>query len=363
MSNAETLIVVGGASGPAFEEFLATSSRPDFPGRVETVVGTRPEKWGKYLGETALQRPVPEIYAGLQIVGIEQAMRETEARLAVSFLRNEAAALHEDLFADLGVLISNSAHNRMRQDAALANENTNPAQIDQLFARVASLGGGPERDRTGRIITIGNCTSVIASLGMVPIHQRWGIVSAEIKTLQGYSGAGEAEVPEDRLGKPPVAIKGDEKEKIEAEPNRLLSDTLEGNEGIIIEATPERGLWWRGHHEKITLRLASPATAKEVEEAWQDWRAPEALKGVKYGPSSPKYKPIKVKKEPLVYWDGKLPELTTKVNPMRVKVYLCSVEDDGHTITFEVLGDNLALGSSGSAAMHIAYLQEMGYLK
>jgi aspartate-semialdehyde dehydrogenase len=352
MSNGVSKIVVASASGPATREFLATARESGFPGEIEAIAGAREESVGKLVGETALGGFSE--FDNLLVISLDDAVNNGDAPVVVSFLQDEAAKKYEPKLAKDRLMITNSGVHRMESYTALSSPYTNPGQIDERFTSGVE---GPY------MIAVGNCTSVIASVPLAPIHERWGIISAEIETLQDWSGAGELEIPKGKAGLV-IPIDGDEQDKIQTEPRRLLSPSMQALATIgRIKATPKRGPWWgEGHHELITIKLAKPTTAKEVEEAWRDWRAPDVLKGIKYGANSPKRKPIEVANKDLVYWDGTVPSLSTKTRPMRVKAHIREIQDEGHTIVFEALGDNLALGAAGSAAMILSYAREMGYL-
>lgn len=356
MSAEKTGLIIAGVSGPGVQEFLRTVTQYGFPGEVAAFASANPDSVGKLVGETALRGLSP--HDEQRVISIDQAY-EVEAPAAVSFLPDAADSIYADSLAAGRLYITGAYANNMRNDVALANPYTNHGQITELFT------GGEQSG--GRIIAIGGDTSIGAAVAMAPLHRNWGIVSAKVETLQGWRDArstesdGDEKVTSGRQNGV-VAIKKTGRVELEHEPQRLLSRSMSEPASIRIAASLKHGPWRKGYHQVITAELAAPATPKEIEEAWKDWRAPKALKGVHYGATSPVRRPLKTSRLPLIHWKGTDPRLAKRIQPMRVRSHLRAVEDEGRMVTFEIVGDDMSLGYAGSLAMTLAYVRAKGYL-
>lgn len=345
MNARETIgVIQAGATGPVAEKFREIIARPEIPLHLEAVAASRKELAGKKLGEISLcardQQDAP-------VITLDKAVN-TDAPVVFSSLRNETATEYEDRLASGRLLATNAGANRMRPDVALLNTYINAHQLDELY----------EIERPGHIIANGNCTSIILSVAMAPIHKAIGIKELRVQTMQGWSGKGLSQVPSEHENEI-IFIEGDEQEKIETEPNKFLG-SLAQHENIQIIACPKRGPWVVGHHEKIAMRLKRESSAEEIEEAWHSLEIPESLMAAS-GDFLPD-RPIKVCREPLLqYKNGGAPE-PALAHPMQVSARVVEMEDPTE-ITVEIAGDNLVLGAAGASVMNILHTREKGYIR
>lgn len=344
-------IVQFGASGPVAEIFRETVAPSNSLFRLEAIVPASGKdlvdlNWGdtEFCNQPSL--------ADVPVISISDGIHNTNAPVVFSSVREDAATLYEDEFAQGRLLATNASPNRMRLDVALMNAYFNPEQLDELY--------GLNTD--GKIIANGNCMSIIVSLAMSPIEKQLGIITADIESLQGWSGAGKNSVPS---GKESVieTIPGDEAEKLRTEPNKFLG-SIASSAGIVMTAKPRRAPWIRGHQSKIIMRLAKSTTVGEVEALLDDVREPDELRGVRYGPNSPRRKPITVVRNSLtVPSSSKFTKLRRDVKPMKIRARVISVSGDNNDIlTIEVAGDNLILGAAGSSVMNLAYAAQRGLI-
>jgi aspartate-semialdehyde dehydrogenase len=77
----------------------------------------------------------------------------------------------------------------------------------------------------GAIIANGNCSSIVITLALAPLQQRFGIRKLFVTTMQALSGAGYPGVPSlDIVGNVVPYIGGEEEEKIETETLKMLGE-------------------------------------------------------------------------------------------------------------------------------------------
>jgi aspartate-semialdehyde dehydrogenase len=365
MSSSELIFDQAGATGLVAEKFRYVLARLDW--QLGDVATAQKENVGKRLGD---QDPsCPPQWADKILISNANLLAYGSNPAIFSSLRTEEASEFEALFARDRLVTTNSAANRMKEDVALASAFINNSHIDELFQQQKS---------GGRIIANGNCMSVIECVPLLPIHRALGIVSMQVETAQGWSGTGAREVPEgvDTISE----IKGDERTKLETEPNRFLGKSLKKPADIAIYAKPRRAPWLTGHHVEIVATLAQETSAAEVQELWRSFRAPQELEAVKsqlkalsmaepdrsarhhwphtYDP----IKPIKQSHGGLVRW-GIQPIKLRQIFPMRVKAHLMEVsEADPHVIVIEAAGHNLMLGAVGGNLLNALYARAKGYI-
>lgn len=347
----KTPILQLGATGLVPETLQAILAKHGHGLELEAVAAARPDHVGKKLGEITTCRSVVQ---DVPIISLETALHETDSLVVISALRDEEAAEYERQIAKGGrVLATNAGHNRMANDVALFHPYVGGVQLEELF--------GHKRPE-GYIMANGNCGGIMLSVALAPLQHEIGIDALKVETLQGYSGAGLNEVPEGKE-REVVPIEGNEQDKLETEPNKFFG-TMQEHADMHIAALPQRGPWVRGHHLQVQAKLARAVTRDQVESLWRDFKAPEELKGIKYGKGSPKSRPIKVSYHELLEYRGQDPRrIRGKLEPMQIKAYLEEVSEDGQHITFEVVGDNLLLGAASSAVMNVVYALRKGYFQ
>jgi aspartate-semialdehyde dehydrogenase len=365
MSNPELIFDQSGATGLVAEKYrhilaslewglgdVATAQEDNVGRRLKDVDASCPPQWADKL-----------------LISNAGLLSNGSNGIILSSLRTEEAAMHEKEYARDRLVITNSGANRMEEDTALASALINSSHIDELFE---------EQRLGGRILAGGNCTSVIMGVALAPIHRALGIVSMQVETVQGWSGTGARKVPEgvDII----TEIKGDERSKIETEPNKFLGKSMKEPADIKVSAKPRRAPWERGHHIEIVARLANKTSAAEVQDLWSAYRAPRELDAVKsqlkaislaepdrsrrhkWPHKSDPIKPIKRSHGELVRWDTH-PIKLNHIFPMRVKARLIEIsEADPHVIVIEVAGDNLMLGAAGGNVLNAVYAHAKGYI-
>jgi aspartate-semialdehyde dehydrogenase len=172
----------------------------------------------------------------------------------------------------------------MDPDVPLVIAEVNPSHLDVLHAQRRNRGW------SGGIVANGNCSAIVTSLPLAPIHQRFGIKKLIVATMQAISGAGYPGVPSlDILGNV-IPYIGDEEPKIEAEVCKFLGanagDSITSAD-ILVSAHANRVPVEHGHTVCMSIALEQRADARDVERAIADWRGADAARGLPTSPDRP----------------------------------------------------------------------------
>src|SRR3954465_4726325 len=126
---------------------------------------------------------MPESVAGMVVQPCDPA--RISADIVFSALDSGAAGDAEPAFARAGKMVLTNAKNyRMDPDVPLVIAEVNPSHLDVLEAQRKNRGW------SGAIVPNGNCSAIVTSLPLAPIHQRFGITKLVVMTMQAVSGAG-----------------------------------------------------------------------------------------------------------------------------------------------------------------------------
>lgn len=144
--------------------------------------------------------------------------------IAVSALDTAAARELEEPFARAGwYVVSNASVHRMHPRVPLVLPEVNPDHLGLL----------DEQPWRGAIVTNGNCTAMPVTLALAPLIEAVGVEAVCVASYQAVSGAGyPGESAWDMIGNV-RPHPGNEEEKLEEEPRRILG-SLRG--GVIVPA-------------------------------------------------------------------------------------------------------------------------------
>ena len=205
-----------------------------------------------------------------------------DAEIVFSALDSAAAGDAEPAFAHAGrTVLTNAKNYRMEPDVPLIIAEVNPDHLDVLDAQRKARGW------SGAIVANGNCSAIVSTLPVAPIHQQFGIDRMIVTTMQAVSGAGYPGVPSlDILGNV-IPYIADEEPKIEAEVRKFLG-TRDGasiqSAGFPVSAHANRVPVEHGHTVCISLGLEDHGSVADVERAIAEWRGDERAYGL---PSAP----------------------------------------------------------------------------
>ena len=262
------------------------------------------------------------------------------------------AADLEPRFAEAGcAVVSNSSALRMKSDVPLVVPEVNPGHLKLLECQ------GWRRQSGGFAVTNPNCSAIGLVLALAPLHQRFGLETVMVVTMQAVSGAGYPGVASlDILGNV-IPFIAKEEEKMEEETRKLLG-VLDGS-GIKMasfgmSAHCNRVAVEDGHTESVSVKFKTKVRAEEVIAAWNEFRSlPQELKL----PTAPE-KPVvyvSANDRPQPRFDADLGAgMTATVGRLRP----CGVLD----WKFTVLSHNTIRGAAGAALLNAELLKAQGYL-
>ena len=174
--------------------------------------------------ERSLGRPYAEAASWKQSTSIPEsvASREVKAcqpgldcRIVFSGLDSSVAGIVEADFARHGYWVFSNAKNyRMAPDVPLVIAELNPDHFNLIPAQRKN------RAWPGAIVTNANCSAIVLTLSLGPLHSAFTLEKVHVVTFQAISGAGYPGVSSmDILGNVIPFIPGEE-DKIEEEPRK-----------------------------------------------------------------------------------------------------------------------------------------------
>jgi aspartate-semialdehyde dehydrogenase len=269
--------------------------------------------------------------------------KKTDAKIAFSGLDSSVAGEIEEEFAKAGlVVISNSKNHRLDQDVPLLIPEVNPEHLELITKQKNRWNS------QGFIVTNPNCTTVGLTMVLKPLHDAFKIKNVIVTTMQALSGAGYPGVPSLDIIDNVIPFIGDEEEKVETEPLKILGADF------AISASCNRVAVRDGHTETVTIEFETKPTVAQVTEVLKNFQAlPQQLNL----PSAPR-PPIVVRTES----DRPQPNLDRMTgNGMSVvvgRIRPAKVFD----ISLTLLVHNTIRGAAGAAILNAELLKEKGLL-
>ena len=293
---------------------------------------------------------VPADIAGKTVLPCDPAA--ITASVVFSALDSAAAGDAEPAFARAGkTVLTNAKNYRMDPDVPLVIAEVNPTHLDVLAAQRRKRGW------TGAIVANGNCSAIVTTLPLAPIHETFGIQKVMVMTMQAISGAGYPGVPSlDILGNV-IPFISDEEPKIEAEVRKFLGST-DGQQvtsaDFLVSAQANRVPVEHGHTVCMSVELERRASAREVEEAIAAWRGADTARDL---PSSPE-RPIVVSNAPdlpqprrQVDMGGGMTVVVGRVRP-----------DPIFDVKLVAMGHNVIRGAAGASVLNAELMVHCGLL-
>lgn len=226
--------------------------------------------------------------AALRDVRVKQAHDDLDVDLVFSAIPAGKAGPVETMLAERGVHVFSNARDH-RWDADV------PLLLPEVNAEHLSL---VDRQKTpGKIVTNGNCSTIVTVMSLKPLHDAFGLRRAIVSTYQAVSGAGYPGVPSLQIMGNLVPHIGGEEEKIERESKRFLGKLTPSGVSLAdfrLSATAVRVPVIEGHTCAVHAEFDRAPTPEEAAAALRDFRgAPQRLKL----PSAPE-RPVHVRDEP-----------------------------------------------------------------
>jgi len=292
-----------------------------------------------------LSTRIPDAVTRLKVKGPGDPLRSP---ILFSALDASVAGELEERYARAGHLVSSNARNhRMDPLVPLVIPEINRDHLALLDRQAYTNGGG--------LVTNPNCSVIVIALALAPLHSAFGVEATIATTFQAASGAGYPGVPSlDILGNVVPFIPGGEEQKIEVEALKILGRL--GSKGIepasiAVSAQCHRVPAVDGHLVAISVRLGRRASARQILEAWREFR-PLARLDLPSAPADP----IEARTED----DRPQPRLDAdRAGGMGVTVgrlRKCSMLD----WKFEALGHNTIRGAAGAAILNAEILARAG---
>ncbi|MFH2111788.1 MAG: aspartate-semialdehyde dehydrogenase [Candidatus Bathyarchaeota archaeon] len=277
--------------------------------------------------------------------------------IAFSALPSEVARVVEARFAEHIPVVSTASAYRYEPDVPILLPEVNPEHLHLVEAQRENRGWD------GYVVPGPNCTTVGLVMTLKPIHDRFGVESVSMVSLQALSGAGEKGLRFDSPYRRSVEmnvlplIEGEE-EKVAHETNKILGALNEGGvepASINVHATCTRVYVETVHTEAVHLGASRHVTVKEVREALEDFRSEPQTLRLPMAPEQPihvvddEYGP-----QPRVH--GSYPDMVTLVGRLRENRLF------RNGLSYVLTSDNLERGAGGGAMLTAELLLRKGYV-
>ena len=350
-SPARRPVAVLGATGTVGQTFVRLLENHPWFELAEVAASERSA--GRIYGESVrwvTSGQVPRSVADKKIIMCDPASVSSD--IVFSALDSSVAGEAELAFAKAGkFVLTNAKNHRMAPDVPLVIAEVNPDHLRILESQRRN------RNWRGGIVTNGNCSAIVATLALAPIHERFGITDVFVSTMQAVSGAGYPGVASlDILGNV-IPFINDEEDKLESELRKFLG-TAEGDEIVsapmTVSAHCNRVAVDTGHTICISVRLRERASADDVSAAISEWQGADVARGL---PSSPP-RPVELLDAP----DRPQPRRdVTRGNGMTVSVGRVR-PDTLFDVKLVAMGDNVVRGAAGASVLNAELMVNCGLL-
>lgn len=341
-------VAILGATGAVGQRFVQLlDGHPWFT--VTALTGSE-RTAGRTYGEACawmLPAPMP---AWARDMTIRPTAAGSDAVICFSGLPTDQAREYEPRLAQDGhVVVSNASAHRMWPDVPLLIPEVNADHT----GLIATQRGG--RGWSGAIVTNPNCTATGLTIALRPILDRFGITRVSVFSMQALSGAGYPGVASLDVLDNVLPYIGNEEEKVETEPQKMLGRCHDGAvepAAFRTTAHTNRVPVSDGHTVCASVELGRRATPDEVARILADFQPPAIVRGL---PSAPEVA-IEVRTEP----DRPQPRrdrdagkgMTTVVGRIRT--------DPLFDVKFVVLSHNTIRGAAGGALLNGELLVAQG---
>jgi len=297
-----------------------------------------------------LKTPIPD---HVRKIPLSPAGPDGSPRVIFAALDAGIARDLEPKFAQAGrAVVSNSSAFRMQQDVPLVIPEVNPDHLALLEQQCWRKKSG------GYIVTNPNCSAIGLVVALAPLHEKFGVESLFVTTMQAVSGAGYPGVASlDILGNV-IPYIAKEEEKMEEETKKLLGEL---NSHAVEDATftmtahCNRVAVEDGHTESVSVKLKKKASADDMVAAFAEFRSKPHALGCPLAPERPLvYDAAPDRPQPRFDLD-RGNGMTVSVGRLRP----CGVLD----YKFTVLSHNTIRGAAGAALLNAELLKVQGYLK
>ncbi len=339
-----------GATGNVGQRFVQLLDRHPWFRPTELVASERSA--GRPYREAADWRVDAEMPDSVRDLTVRSYDDNLDSPVVFSALPGEVAgAIEQRMARDGHAVLTNTSTHRMEPDVPLMIAEVNPDHAAAIAHQQA------RRDWSGFIVANANCSAIHLTLALKPVHAAFGLEAVMVTTLQAVSGAGYPGVPSMDMIDNVVPFIGNEEEKLETEPRKMLGQYRDGqfiDADFTLSTTCTRVAVRDGHTESVNMRLRIAATPDDVIDAMERFQAAPQLLGL---PSAPR-RPIVVRREqnrPQPVLDR---EVEGGMASVVGRVRVCPLMG----IKFVVLGHNTLRGAAGASILNAELLNAQGML-
>ncbi len=247
-----------GTVGQRFAQLL--DGHPQFE---ITALAASDRSAGKRYAEACSWKLPGQIPASVREIVVSPIEPPLDCDLIFSSLPSNVARETEEAFARAGYpVISNSSSYRMDEDVPLLIPEINSDHLGLIEKQRQNRGW-----TKGFIVTNPNCAVVSFAPPLAALHQKFGVESVIVTTLQAISGAGYPGVASMDITDSVYPYIAGEEPKVETEAQKILGQLTDG---VIVKADfPVSAQCFRvnvvdGHMVSVRVNLKETATLEDV---------------------------------------------------------------------------------------------------
>ncbi len=344
--NPKIPVAILGATGSVGQKFIELLK--DHPWFEIVALCASERSAGKPYAQAANWFQSTELPESIGKMVVQTCDASVSGQIVFSGLDSAVAGPIEQAMAKAGkIVVSNSRNHRMHDYVPLLVPEINADHLQMVVSQAYGDGGA--------IVTNPNCSTIGLVLALKPLVDAFGVSEVSVVTMQALSGAGYPGVSSLDIIDNAVPFIGGEEDKIETEPLKIFGDLINGRvEPAVmnISATCNRIAVIDGHMECVSVRLGRAATAEEIIEAWEDYRAEPQDMGL---PTAPE-QPIHYHREDHYPQPRKHRMLDKGMAVSIGRLRPCSILD----WKFTLLSHNTIRGAAGGALLNAELMVEMG---
>lgn len=284
MANKKVNVGILGATGAVGQRFVQLLA--NHPWFTVTDLCASEKSAGKLYKDAVnwkVSEKIPNELADIKIESCDP--KNLKAKVFFSALDSSVAGEIEENFANAGfIVISNSRNHRMETDVPLLIPEVNADHLSLIETQIK------RRKNKGFIVTNPNCSTIGLVMVLKPLHDKFNIKKVCVTTMQALSGAGYPGVASLDALDNVIPYIGDEEEKMETEPLKLLGKITDGkvtNAPISISAQCNRVIVRDGHLESVLLEFEKKPDIKEAIEALENFTSIAQKLNLPSAPKSP----------------------------------------------------------------------------
>lgn len=336
-----------GATGVVGQRFVQMLER--HPNFVVSALAASDRSEGKSYRVATKWRLAGEMPAAVRELKVQACEPPLDCDVIFSSLPSDMARPVEAAFAAAGYpVISNSAAFRMDEDVPLVVPEINADHVRLLDSRKGK----------GFVVTNPNCSAVMITLALAPLHAQFGVSAAIVTTMQALSGAGYPGVASLDIMDNVIPYIASEEEKIQTETGKILGSLSNGHitsAPFPVSAQCHRVHVQDGHLGAIRVKLARKASLDELRSAWTSFSGPPQELRLATAPEHP----ILLRDEV----DRPQPRLDRDAGA-GMSVTIGRIAPDAVLdYRFLALSHNTVRGAAGAALLNAELLLARGYLK